>query len=120
MSLLKAAIAIAAVLVMAGVGGAQATNNKHLPVWNFGLIDGLGVPLTLLDGPSRIPAINLNDPKGPPKKPSGPDWKTQFEENTTNGDNWSTNEADKPDGEWQQTTVAQDPKQWTTQTATRP
>ena len=43
-----------------------------------------------------------------------------FVHGTTNGDNWSSNQVDEPDGEWHQTTVSQDPPQWTTQTATRP
>lgn len=124
MTRLKAALMCGIVLVMAGAGDAQAAN-MHFPLWNFGLIDGLGdAPTLVLHADVRIPAIDLSDDQDgsgkPPVKPSGPDWKTQYEENTTNGDNWSSNQVDEPDGEWHQTTVSQDPPQWTTQTATRP
>lgn len=123
MSRLKTALIIGATLLVAGVGHAQAANN-HSSIWKFGLIDGLGVPLDLVDLDIRKPAIDLSgdqDGKGPPKKPSGPNWKTQYEENLTNGDNWSSNQADAPDGNgWQQNTDSQTPKQWTTQEVARP
>ena len=119
MSRLQAALVLGTVLLVTGASHAQAANT-HSPHWKFGLIDGLGIPLILVDSDYRIPAIDLNgDGEGPPKKPSGPDWKTQFEENSSNGDNWSSNEADNPDGQWQQNTTSKDTPKWTTQTVTR-
>jgi len=127
MSRLQAALVLGTDLLVAGASHAQAANN-HSPHWKFGLIDGLGLPpvLVLDSGEKRISAIDLPGPgyepgpgDGPPEKPSGPDWKTQFEENTTNGDKWSSNQVDGPDGQWQQNTTSQDTPQWTTQTVTR-
>jgi len=125
MSRLKAALVIGAALLLAGAGDAQAAKIRF-PLWDFGLIDGLGTPPTLvLDPDRRIPAIDLDgddDGKKPPitpgEKPSGDDWTTQYVDNPNNGD-WSTHEADNPDSEdWQQTTATQDPPVWTMQTAT--
>jgi hypothetical protein len=115
MSRLKTALVIGAALLVVGASGAQAAK-LHFPLWNVGLIGGLGTPSTLvLDPDRRISAIDLSgDPDGdgkkapitPGVKPSGNDWKTQY--------------IDNPDGgEWQQSTASQDAPQWTMQTATR-
>ena len=115
MSRLKTALVIGAALLMMGAGDAQAAK-IHFPLWNFGLIDGLGMaPDRLLDPDRRIPAIDLSgdqdgDGKKPPitpgEKPSGGKWTTQSVDNPNNG-------------EWHQTTASQDAPQWTMQTATR-
>ena len=119
MSRLKAALVIGAALMLAGAGDAQAAKIRF-PLWNFGLVDGLGVPDRMLDPDRRIPAIDLSgdddgnggngDGKKPPitigEKPTG---------------DWSTEQADNPnEGEWHAETGLPDTPMWTVQTATRP
>ena len=94
---------ISATLLLACASHAQAANNHSTP-WKFGVIDGLGTPLLYVFNP-RSQYVYTGTPGD---RLTGPDWKTQFEENLTNGDKWTSN------------TDSQETTQWTTQTDSRP
>ena len=124
MSRLKLALTISIAMLAAGMGDAQAAKFRF-SLLDFGLFNGFGAPEHLTDKGHRIPAIKLGDDQGddgdkpaikPSVKPDGsPDWTSQ---EVDKPDNWSQEQIDQPQSDWQATTVTRPDPVWKAYPAT--